>query len=234
MTVIKCAKGHHYEKTANPDGCPHCADLSQDDNGAAALTEKTVAAYAVGKGDKGRRSGPMSSKDDERTQAHWKFDMGEPICGWLVCYEGADRGRDYRIVPGRNSIGRDTSSAICIRGDESISRLNHAYIYFEMETCVFYLALDLGKVGIYRNGKIVLSPTELAIYDDIRIGKSKFKFVPLCGEKFRWETDEKKTKKTKAGRDDDDDEGDREDEDDDAGDDVDRPSHSRPRGGTIG
>lgn len=196
MTVIKCPKGHLFEKVTNPGGCPHCLDErgerdpTEMASGASPGNKDPEKTQMAGQPRKSADRQAMKPDDDERTRAQWQLELGEPICGWLVCYEGMDRGRDYRIVPGRNSIGRDTESDICIRGDKAIGRLNHAFIFFEMDSGVFYLQLDQGKVGIFLNNKIVLQPAELKLYDDIRIGQSKFKFVPLCSTSFRWVTDD--------------------------------------------
>ena len=38
----------------------------------------------------------------------------------------------------------------------------------------------------YLNDQAVYVPTELNPYDTIELGKSRFIFVPLCGENFEW------------------------------------------------
>jgi hypothetical protein len=40
---------------------------------------------------------------------------------------------------------------------------------------------------VYVNGAAVYTPAELAPYDVIELGKSKFIFIPLCGENFEWQ-----------------------------------------------
>jgi len=39
----------------------------------------------------------------------------------------------------------------------------------------------------YLNEEAVYIPTELKPYDVIELGKSRFLFVPLCGENFEWD-----------------------------------------------
>ena len=64
----------------------------------------------------------------------------DPVVGWIVCVEGQDKGRDYRIRTERNFIGRNDSNDIVIKGDDSISRERHAIISFNPRTNSFRLA----------------------------------------------------------------------------------------------
>ncbi len=38
----------------------------------------------------------------------------------------------------------------------------------------------------YLNEEAVYVPTELKPYDTIEMGKSRFLFLPLCGDNFEW------------------------------------------------
>lgn len=139
-------------------------------------TERTVAA--------GRAAQP---KDPEATVAAWASDVGiDPVVGWLVCFNGPNRGRDYRIRAGFNAIGRDTASQICIAGDETISREEHARIFFDPKTAEFHVVPGNGRSGIYVNNKVVLQPTRIEAHDCLELGKTQLVFVPLCGERFSW------------------------------------------------
>ncbi len=114
----------------------------------------------------------------------------EPVVGWLVCTEGALRGTDFRIHAGYNYIGRE-SGDIHIRGDQQVSRQNHAMVAFDSDDCLFYVGPASGRNLIRLNGKPVLTAVELHRNDVITIGSTKLLFIPLCGEDFRWteETD---------------------------------------------
>ena len=107
------------------------------------------------------------------------------VVGWLVCIEGPARGSDYRIHEGYNYIGRDTGD-IAIRGDQQISRQNHAMIAYDESDCAFYVGPSAGRNLIKVNNKAVLSPVDLKSFDLISIGSTKLLFVALCGEKFSW------------------------------------------------
>lgn len=135
----------------------------------------------------GGKYSPKGEQQDGVTTAIWRSNLGiDPVVGWLVCHEGLNQGRDYRICSGRNVIGRDPSSQICLRGDESVSRENHAKIFYDPKDASFYVTEGEGRSGVYVNGKVVLQATLLNAYDVLEIGRTKLVFVPLCGPKFRW------------------------------------------------
>ena len=113
-----------------------------------------------------------------------------PVVGWLVCVEGPERGRDYRIHEGYNSIGRDPSMDICISGDTKISRQRDARIAYDPDEKIFYFSPADGKNLVKLNGKTLMNSAELKPYDTLTIGVCKLMFVPFCGEAFSW-ADEK-------------------------------------------
>lgn len=111
----------------------------------------------------------------------------DPVTGWLICVEGPDKGRDYRIRNEKNFIGRSERMDIYIAGDDSISRDNHAMISFNPRKLSTKLYPGEGRGIVYLNGDELEVPTELKAYDLIEMGQSKFLFIPFCGEKFKWE-----------------------------------------------
>jgi len=111
----------------------------------------------------------------------------DPVVGWLVCIEGPEKGRDYRLRSERNSIGRGADMAICISGDEAISRTNHAFISYNPRNVSFRIAPGDGRGMAYLNGEEVDVPMPLKAYDRIELGQTHLIFVPLCSEKFNWE-----------------------------------------------
>lgn len=110
-----------------------------------------------------------------------------PVVGWLVCIQGPSKGKDYKIHAENNYIGRSQSMDICITGDTTISRENHAILAYDTREKLFYFAPGSGRGIVRLNGRAVLMMTELHAYDKIEIGKSILLFVPLCGESFSWE-----------------------------------------------
>jgi hypothetical protein len=54
-----------------------------------------------------------------------------------------------------------------------------------------YVLLPGDSSGIaYLNEEPVYMPSELKPFDVIELGKSKFLFVPFCGEHFEWQDNE--------------------------------------------
>lgn len=111
----------------------------------------------------------------------------EPVCGWLVCIEGARVGKDYKIHRGKNFVGRGDDMDIQIIGDNEINRKNHTVIVYDPKK-LNTVILPGDSAGLaYLNEEPVYVPTELKPYDTISMGKSRFLFVPLCGTSFSWD-----------------------------------------------
>lgn len=116
-------------------------------------------------------------------------DVGEPVVGWLVCIEGPSRGMDFRLHAGYNYIGRE-SGDVRIRGDQQISRQNHAMVAYDSGEHLYFVGPSAGRNLIKVNGHAVLQAVEIKDYDVVSIGTTKLIFIGLCGERFSWETRE--------------------------------------------
>ena len=114
----------------------------------------------------------------------------DPVVGWLVCIKGPDRGRDYQIRSEKNSIGRSDSMDICISGDETISRADHAFVVYDPKKNTTRIQAGMSRGLIYLKGNEIVSSEVLKAYDQIEMGESVFVFVPFCGENFQWESQE--------------------------------------------
>lgn len=110
----------------------------------------------------------------------------EPVVGWLVCIEGPDKGKDFRIWAKNNTIGRSEKMDICIKGDTTISRENHARIAYDDKHNNYHLIPAESTNNIYLNDEPIYIPTKLSEYDLIEFGDSRFLFVPFCNERFTW------------------------------------------------
>jgi hypothetical protein len=66
-----------------------------------------------------------------------------PVVGWLVIVNGAGTGKDFRIVPGQNRIGRDRDMQICLDfgpdSDQTVSRREHAIVAYTVKGNEFRL-----------------------------------------------------------------------------------------------
>lgn len=139
----------------------------------------------------GAASGPMftpqADDDNDRTIAVVHKDTGiDPVVGWLVSVSGKEKGRDYRIHSDNNYIGRSEKMDICVHGDETISRENHAVVSYDTIDKIFYFSPGDGRNIVRHNGKAIFQTVELAAYDKVVVGKTELIFMPLCGKQFEW------------------------------------------------
>ena len=103
--IMDCPYGHRFSKTRYGTICPHCGfDLD--------TPEKVYVNL--------RKECGLSLKEER------------PVCAWLVCIEGARKGKSYVISFGENFIGTDRDNEIQILGDEKIKK-KHTLIYFDEE-----------------------------------------------------------------------------------------------------
>lgn len=110
----------------------------------------------------------------------------QPVTGWLVCIEGADKGKDYRLHAEINYIGRSRSNDVVLGSDPTVSRDRHALLAYDPKARMFFFAPSGGSSIVRQNGRPVLSTVELKAGDRLEIGEGIYMFVPLCGENFQW------------------------------------------------
>ena len=194
MALVECTNGHLYD-TDQYSYCPYCSgNMNRVEFGnfapaqpAAAEVGATVApGFYQAPAQQGFNNGANANVG--KTVAVLQKSMSiEPVVGWLVCIDGKEKGKDYRIGAKNNSIGRDERMDISIKGDDTISRENHARLAYDVKHNNFHLIPGEGTNGVYIGEEPVYVPTVLNAYDVIEIGESKFLFIPLCGEKFTWQ-----------------------------------------------
>ena len=205
MAQVACGKGHFYDDQ-NHSSCPFCGVDGVELNIPPTVRSPTVAPAAHGGSAQQRAGGtaPMPdgisrtraardigeppAGDSEPTRAVWNKRLGgiDPVVGWLVCIEGPDKGRDFRIHTERNFIGRDPSMDIAIAGDASISRSNHTVVSYNPKKHSFSIAPGDARGLTYVNDDELLAAQPLTAYDVVELGASKLLFVPFCGDRFTW------------------------------------------------
>lgn len=200
--MIRCSEGHFYD-TEKHSSCPICG-VSGLNIGKTKGRQPAEAPPSPGPTEGGaeeKTRGPKSPGKkrvgEVKTVGYWGKKI-DPVVGWLVCIDGPDKGRDYRVRSERNFIGRSAEMEIFIENDERISRKNHATISYNPRNNKFKLLPGDGRALVFLNDDDVDSAQTLNPYDVIEMGESKFIFVPLCGEQFQWETKEKETKQPEA------------------------------------
>ncbi len=195
MEMKQCSNGHFYDASKFSE-CPNCNSASANVNMTRPLevgpTMPVSRPAQTSGSDPAERTSSMSAPkkgaaDNERTVALIRHKTGmDPVVGWLICIAGTDKGRDYRIHSDNNAIGRSEAMDICIHGDNTISRDNHAFISYDARDKIFYFRPGEGRSIVRYNGKALFNTTEIVAYDVIELGETKLLFVPLCGERFDW------------------------------------------------
>lgn len=165
MKLIRCMSGHIYDSETYIDACPYCSSKEKD---------KEINLN-------------QEIEKESKTVGYWIKELSvDPVVGWLVCIEGADKGKDYRIINERNFIGRSSDMEICITGDSSISRKNHCSIVYNPKQRIFVITPGDSNGLVYVQMKALYESKEINNFDLIEIGNSKFIFIKLCGENFDW------------------------------------------------
>lgn len=178
---ITCPQGHSYEPDyPGSEDCPMCAAARSY------VAKATRPIY----NDDGNIPHPrdlvnIPQGSTTKTVPIYE-DMNEPVVGWLVAIEGPMLGQDFRLRPEMNLLGRDPSSNVALTGDGTISA-RQGYISYDPRKRRFMVGPGQGSRLLYRNGDEVLMPVALVAYDELEMGKSKFVFIPFCGERFSWD-----------------------------------------------
>lgn len=205
--VTKCKNGHWYDPNLTRT-CPHCKrdgqklslqidhveeddktvsiadiDLSLDEQ----LPPVTSDQMPVGSFD---FFGAAGGEDDDKTVSFgfWGMTEVEPVTGWLVCQNGGEKGKDYRLHSGRNFVGRGNSMDVCLIDDKSISRDKHCSVSYDPRGNAFYLSAEGGNT-VYLNGILVEEAKRLTDGDEIVIGETGLIFVEYCKEGRTWDAD---------------------------------------------
>ncbi|MCR4846946.1 MAG: FHA domain-containing protein [Eubacterium sp.] len=201
MAVVRCMKGLHFYDDDKFSSCPHCKkaeETGQDYAYGSDLNSQVT----IGMEDAGSNVvdvvGVMEQKplkehfhvdavDEDVTVAMYSASKGNDfITGWLVCVDGPEKGRDYRIYHGINKLGRGDNMDIVIKDDVRISREKVCDIVYEMKKNKFYVCPSINGM-IYMNGKMIGEPKEIVTGDRIVIGDSTFEFVAFCRGDKKWE-----------------------------------------------
>jgi hypothetical protein len=190
--ILKCQSCGQYYDASVSEICPSCNPQAQGMNRTIPVDMSSAdSRWKSGEGaDIGRTVAVAPMASAGRTVAMIHETMGiNPVVAWLVCIEGKEKGRDYRILDGNNKIGRSNKMDICILGDDTISREDEAIVTYASAVKKYYIIAGTGGNVVYVNGDplLVSQSRELNAYDKIQLGKTTLIFIPLCGEKFQWE-----------------------------------------------
>lgn len=120
-----------------------------------------------------------------------------PVAGWLVCISGPDKGKDYRILAGRNLIGRSSTNKYQVNlSDMNISRTEAvaSIAYDDRHNEFIFGAGSYGNLLPFVDGEPCMNQLPISAYSRIEIGETTMLFVPFCGAQFTWKSDSEKDK----------------------------------------
>ena len=189
--MIYCDNGHIYD-SKEFEKCPFC--YGKDANKMVGVTMPAIVGNGVRDKEMDDLERTASSNDSFYEWGESEYTVGksmketglDPVVGWLVAIDGAVKGTDYRIHGDNNFIGRSRNMSICIQGDETISKENHAIISYEARNRRFYFTPGTGRNIVRVNDEAIFTTTQLKLYDIIELGMTRFIFIPFCGEEFDW------------------------------------------------
>lgn len=166
--------------------------------GAGADDEKTVALASteggIGSGTQDSNTVALEAlvgeDDDQRTIGFFSGAKGNDyVTGWLVCLEGPEKGRDYRLHHGFNRIGRSFEMDVQVIDDPAVTREGHCAVVYDDRQNQFSVVPTSGALTYY-NGQLLTGPERLKSGDEISLGNSRFEFVPFCREGRVWEKED--------------------------------------------
>jgi len=193
--MMRCPEGHFYDPSKH-GACPWCALPADTEKGAEKTRPVRPGAAKIGPPPlPGPAIPPMPAAAapagprpgaTRRVGAETMAGKSDPVVGWLVCLEGADRGRDYRLHAEKNFIGRAPQMDVCVGGDDTVSRERHGLVIFDPKKQVFWVLPGDASGLVYLNGDIVHSPTQMKRDDVIEVGLTKLVLIPFCEGKYSW------------------------------------------------
>ena len=94
MKLERCNNGHFYDP-AKHSSCPHCGiDIDFDIDKTLPISRNNDVENKTAP----RVSNANKENQENKTIGIYHKEIGiDPVVGWLVCIEGPDRGRDYRL-----------------------------------------------------------------------------------------------------------------------------------------
>ena len=184
--ITRCKNGHYYDNNRYVT-CPHCG-----------VDFNSFAANLKNKNDADDKTIPLNKSlddaetvgllnDDSATVSYFmEHFSAEPVVGWLVCVGGKELGRDYRLKPGRNTIGRAHGNDIVLRIDANVARQSHASIIYDRKSNCTFISGD-NSTDTLVDGAVLTNPVEIKDRAKITIGETEFVFVAFCCGEQRWE-----------------------------------------------
>ena len=130
----------------------------------------------------------MIGGEDDKTISFGFFGMTQlkPVTGWLICMNGSEKGKDFRLHADKNFVGRSTNMDVVLIDDKKIARDKHCSVVYDPRSNLFFASAEGGNLT-YVNGEIISTPIDLKEGDIITIGDTDLLFVRFCKGGRSWE-----------------------------------------------
>ena len=99
------------------------------------------------------------------------------LVGFLVTFSLSPNGEFFPLYEGKNTVGRDDQSHICIQGDSTISE-RHLSILFRPVDRKFKFKDEQSSNGTFINGEL-MDEGELKNLDEIKAGATRLLFIEI-------------------------------------------------------
>ena len=191
----KCSKGHFYKE--DKASCPYCpgnnssVDIKTEvlSNTEGISENDSLKTQVFGGQDPAKTTNLNESNSNEPFDATKTMIVGggksssngasntqvrRRLRGWLVSFDIEDFGVDFKILEGRNMIGKKSSNEITIQ-DPQVSSV-HALILCKKDT--FLLTDEMSSNGTAINDRDLTprNPSELNDGDEIKVGNTTLLF----------------------------------------------------------
>lgn len=191
MAIIQCPHGHFYDDEKY-SSCPSC--MQQSGPGWRMDDQKTVSLASMGvpeertvvlTAETPAGQPVVGSWDAQKTVACYGGEEQQLLVGWLVCIKGPMRGKDYRLYPGFNRIGRSLASDICLQ-DAKVSMEAHCSVVYDQRSGNFFLVPGKGT-AVYLEEQLVEEAVTLREGSRISLGVSTLELILFCKGEHVWE-----------------------------------------------
>ena len=180
-----CKNGHNYDSSLSE--CPYCpqsevatvlqtATQSQKtvvDKQVNIKTSPYISKTKAGDAKTSIASQPQKTiikEESPKEKTVQKTPTGKKLAGWIVSFDLDPSGADFKILEGRNKLGKSNYCNIVVN-DESISD-EHALLFYGDNKII--LQDELSTNGTFVNGKKINERVQLKDGDKIKFGDISF------------------------------------------------------------
>ncbi len=182
-----CPKGHYYDSVKYAT-CPYCSP-SGGGGGSKDPGKTNPVDPPVNHSD---NRDHQSKKGGGKTKSPWDDMFTDttvepiaPVIGWLVCTEGKDFGRDFRLHPDNNFVGRGDQCDVRL-SDEYVSA-KHFTVSYDPFSDIHFASMSDGRAIVYVNGiPLTANMVQLKKGDKIKVAKTTLVFIPLEKDDVQW------------------------------------------------